>query len=142
MILPNIRSSLLRFCSDFAAAREGMQALDFDAIDQDSQVPAVDVIGISGLSVDLDDKMASCRVQIGISTVNDTNLFRLYQYAAALLEAFVPAQWLPLYDADTGQQIGRLIVENGTRLLPVGDASSRPVQYLMASLATTETFKS
>jgi hypothetical protein len=142
VILKNVRSSLLRFCSDFAEQFADTQAVDFDTYEDESQTPETDLVGISALSIDTDTGLAGCRVMFGVSTVNDTNLFRLYEVMDALFDQFLGGCWLPLIDADTGEQVGRLVVQDGSRLLPVGGGSSRPIQYVMVSMQATKTFKS
>lgn len=134
MILRNIHSSLLRFCSDFAINYQGMEVVNIDAHADESTVPDADFVGISGMSIDVDEHAVGVKVMFGISTLDDTNLFRMIDRMDVLFDKLLPTRTLIVYDADTGVKVGDLIVTNGTRMMPVGGSEARPLQYIMVSL--------
>ena len=140
MILRDIHASLLRFCADFSERYPGMAVENFDAHADESTIPKSDIVGLSGLSIALDDSFVSTKLMIGISTLDDMNLFRLMDRMDVLLDRLKPTQRLPVYDADTGIEKGWMIVENGTTLMPVGGSKARPLQYILISLATNLSF--
>lgn len=140
MLLANINASLLRFCADFADTQPDMQVVNFDAYADEAEIPPVDVIGPAGVSVAIDDELCEINMMFGVSTREDTNLFRLSKYMDSLFDLLLPTKKIPLYNADSGQRTGWLVVENGTRLLAIGGSSTRPLQYIMVNLISTKTF--
>lgn len=140
MLVRDLHASILRFCSDFAA-EHNMEVVNFDSHADESTMPKADAIGMMGLSWEVDEDFLDVSVLIGISTLDDTNLFRLIEKISYLYELLLPAKKISVYDADSGEEIGLFVVKNGTRALPVGGSTSRPVQHIMVGLASTITFQ-
>ncbi len=138
-IVRNIHASMLRFCADFAEANN-LTVVNFDAHADESTIPATNIVGMSGLSFDVDDHFISVNVMFGISTKDDTNMFELIRLLDTLFESVLPTKKVRAYDADTGEAIGWFIVQNGTRALPVGGSVARPLQHIMVGLVSTITF--
>lgn len=140
MINRNLHASLLRFCADFAEQFPGMTALNFDAHADESTIPANDVIGMSGLAFRVQEHMIHTTVMFGLSTVEDTNLFRLTAQMDALFELLLPTKRIRVYDADSGADVGWMVVEDGTSVMPVSGSTTRPLQYVLVSLSTSLSF--
>lgn len=144
MIYRNLHTSLMRFCVDMAQqwTENTPTFLNFDASGDEHQLPKADVIGILGLSLDLDDHLFTGTVQLGYSTWDDTNLFRLVERVDTLLELLKPSNKLPIYDStNSGDTLkGWVVVENGTRVLPVVRGVTRPIQFIAVRFASTSTF--
>lgn len=141
MILEDINASILRFCADFADAHTNMTVINFDANADEASLPLNDVIGISGVTVAADESQCEVTMLFGVSTRDDTNLFRLNRCIAELFEMLLPEQRIRLYDANTGQAKGYLVAANGTRTLAIGGSATRPLQYVMVQLLSTSTFQ-
>lgn len=141
MLLANINASLLRFCAEFADAHPNMEVVNFDAHADEGTLPKSDVVGLSSVSISVDENLCSVDLLFGVSTREDTNLFRLNQYMAELFEMVLPEEHISLYDAYSGLELGTLVVTNGTRTLTIGGSSSRPLQYVMLNLVSTKTFR-
>lgn len=140
MLVRNIHASILRFCSDFAEANN-LTVVNFDAhADDDTALPPGDLIGMAGLSWNVDDHFVEVNVMIGISTEEDTNLFRMINLLDPLFESLLPTKRINAYNADTGDKAGNFVVENGTRAMPVGGSAARPLQFIMIGLKSTMTF--
>lgn len=139
MLVRNLHASILRFCSDFCA-EHNMTVVNFDAHADESTMPKGDAMGFMGLSWEVDDHFLDVNVMFGVSTVDDTNLFRMVEKIAHLFEKLMPEETISVYDADSGEVVGNLVLKNGTRALPVGGSTSRPVQHIMVGLASTVTF--
>jgi hypothetical protein len=139
MLVRNLHASVLRFCSDFAETH-GLTSVNFDAHADDSSLPPGDVVGMSGLSWDVDDEILSVNVLFGITTQEDTNLFKLIEKMDLLFDLLLPTKLIPAYDADTGERIGEFVVRNGTKALPVQGTEARPLQFVMVGLVSTVTF--
>lgn len=142
MILRDIHASILRFCAEFAEgySEPAMDAINIDAHSDETTIPNTDIVGMSGLSIDVDEHVVGIKVMIGLGTLDDTNLFRLMAQMDALFDKLLPTKNIKVYDADTGEEKGSMVILNGTRMLPVGGTEARPLQYVMVSLLTTRTF--
>src|SRR5688500_4552416 len=138
-LLKHVHVSLVRFCADFADQRPDMTAEDFETFADEGTFPQNDVVGISGVEIGVDEEMCDIQLLIGISTRDDTNLFRLRDYVSDLFDLLLPTEKIALYHHETGKQIGWMVVENGTRTMPVGGAS-RPLQFIMVNLTSILTF--
>ncbi len=139
-LVRNVHASMLRFCADFAEANS-LAVVNFDAHADESTIPAENIIGMSGLSMDIDEHFLSVNIMFGISTKDDTNMFELIRLLDPLFESLLPTKKIRAYDADSGAPIGWFVVQNGTRVLPVGGSVARPLQHIMVALLSTVTFK-
>lgn len=115
--------------------------MNFDSSWDDADLPTTDVIGPLGLSLELDDHLVSGTVQIGYSTLDDKNLFRLTKHIDDLLELLRPTNKIKLYDADIGGLLGAMVIQNGTKVLPVSGSKARPVQFIIFAFLTTVTYE-
>ena len=126
----NFHSSLLRFCKVFADDRNSfgckLEVVNFDAYATIEDLPKTDLIGISNYQLTVEDEGHEVEVMIGISTLEDTNNFRLADFADKLLQKLMPESILPVVEADTGCQIGIMTVAGGTKVMPVSGSSLRP----------------
>jgi hypothetical protein len=138
-LIRNVHASMLRFCADFAEANQ-LTVVNFDAHADESTIPASNIVGMSGLSLDVDDHILSVNIMFGISTKDDTNMFELIRLLDPLFELLLPTKKIRAYNADTGEQTGWFVVQNGTRVLPVGGSVARPLQHIMVGLLSTVTF--
>lgn len=141
MIYRNLHTSILRFCADFAETAPA-EVVNFDAASDENSLPKADCIGPMALSFELDDHLVSGTVQIGFSTWDDTNLFRLVEQIDALLELLKPTCRIKLYDSTntTDEDQGFLVIENGTRVMPVVQGELRPIQFIAVRFSSTKTF--
>lgn len=140
-LVKSLHSSMLRFISDFAVEHD-LAIVNMDAHADESTLPSKDFIAMSGLSWDVDDELLSVNIMFGISTLEDSNLFRLIDLFGDLFEKVLPTSRINAYSADTGEKVGDFVVRNGTRALPVGGSTARPLQYVMVGLLSTITLSS
>ena len=145
MIYKDLHTSLLRFCVE--ASEDWLDNtptfLNFDSSSDENLLPKSDLIGPLALSFELDDHLLSGSVQIGYSSFDDTNLFRLVDRVDALLERLKPTSKIPVYDSTnmTSEVLGYLVVENGTRVMPVITGKTRPIQFIAVRFSSTQTFR-
>lgn len=140
-MIKNIHASLLRFCSDYAASHLNLEVVNFDSHGDETTLPDSDVIGPSTMTISVDEEICGISVLIGVSTKEDTNLFRMMEHINELFTALLPTQRIRVYNADTGEAIGWMVVTNGTRTLAPGGTSARPLQFIMVNLLSTLTFE-
>jgi len=139
----NIRASLLRFCSDFkeAMALEGetLVAVNLDDFTDESQWPKdQDFIGLSELHMDIEE-FYSVQCMLAVSTAHDKNLDRMTKLMHHLLDRVLPNSCIPVYDADTGDEVGALFVGNGVRVGSPLPTKTQPIQPVALRLLSNLT---
>lgn len=144
-IYRDIQASLLRFCSDLTEQwpTDTPQFVNFDGSGEEAMLPKCDLIGPLGLTFELDDHLLVGNVQIGYSSWEDLNLFRLVERIDVMLELLKPTSRISIYDS-TGEVTspkGVVIVQNGVRVAPVVTGQSRPIQFILVPFMSTLTFK-
>lgn len=141
----DLHASLLRFCSDFAYQFLDFRPtfVNFDAQADEGSLPKSDIVGPLALSFELDEHLLIGTVNIGYSTWDDMNLFRLVERVDMLVELLKPGGRIAVYDS-TGEVTsskGALVIQNGTRVMPVVPGETRPIQFIAIQFTSTNTFK-
>lgn len=141
----DVRSSVLKFCADFAtemhdAGIADLQIYDWDSFVENNTLPDTDLLGPWQLSCDIDFKMITIRGMIGISVKTDQNLFRLNQVSGILLERMIPDKMISMYGAESAAVVGHMKVAEGTSLSPVAQAQQRSLKFLSFVLKADRTF--
>jgi len=143
MIYRDLHASLMRFCQEFADTFEEGSRPVFVNLDNswdEGELPKDDITGYLSLSYEINDQLVEGTFQVGYSSRDDTNLFRLVAAIDKLADRLRPMNKIQLYDADTGDAVGLMICKNGTRVMPVSGSKSRPVQFVAVAFATTLTY--
>lgn len=142
-LFKNFYSSLLKFCQDFndamTAKGYNLAVVNFDAHSDINDLPQQDCVGIMNYALTVDDHFASIRCMIGVTTLDDTNLFRLNDLSGELLDLLLPTRRIEVVDHNTGQRIGLMSVQNGTRALPAS-GQVRPARFIAVSLLSDQTW--
>lgn len=141
MIYKDLHTSIIRFCRDYAETWGPASFVNLDAAWDEAQLPEGDLVGPMGLSFEIDDQLIEGSVQIGYSTINDKNLFRLVDKVSGLAELLRPGSRIPIYDADSGALVGQLMIMNGTRIMPISGTKHRPLQFIGINFGTTITYQ-
>lgn len=128
----DIHASLLRFCSDFAEEIGGLEVVYLDAFTDAQDLPSGDFVGLTSLQIDLDSPLRG-QAGIVISTVNDTNLFRLVDLVNRMANKLGPAHRLKVYNAGSGRVTSQLSVLAGTRIAPPVETERNPMQPIYFS---------
>jgi hypothetical protein len=131
----NIQSSLLRFCVDFAETRPGLGTVNLDAHTDEAHWPDSDFIGLGELNVDIEETYSG-QCMFGLSTQNDTNLFRMGALMKDLSAFLLPNENIPVYDAETGIQVGLIFILNGTRVGAPLPTKTHPIQPIAIRFET------
>ena len=138
-------ASLIRFCQDFSAEMQGngvnLKVMNLDAMNDPQEWPNQDVIGLSEFDFNLDDGTIGVELMLAVSTVEDTNNFRLNDIVNRLVNLVVPGRRVNLYDGATGKLRGFMVVQNGTRVAPPMRAKTRAIQPIMVSLLSDQTLR-
>lgn len=136
--LDNISASLLAFCKSFGEAMLAqenipLEVVDFEAVQEELELPMRDVVGPSHLMLEVDEHELTITCLIGCSTYVDGNNFRLRKLSGYLFEELKPTKCIPLLDADTGVVLSSMVVANGTRMMPV-TGGDRPARFFAVTL--------
>lgn len=139
------RASVIRFCRDFADEMKGrgveMDVVDFDTAGEPQTWPKKDVVGLGEFTFTLNDGNIEIDVALGLSTVEDTNNFRLADITNMLVNKLIPGMRIKLLNASSGQTRGFLVVTNGTRVAAPFPSKTRTVQPILISLISDQTLR-
>lgn len=143
----NYRASLFRLCNDFITKMVGdgvipadsMQVFDWDAHADQDELPNKDLIGPIEYEIEVDEKLHYITTMIGISTINDTNMFRLHTLIDHMFDQLQPEMLVPYVDGATGNQMGSMKALNGTAVMPTAKTKTRPFKAVAVSLASDQT---
>lgn len=139
-------ASLLRFCRDFSDEMKGLgydiDVVDIDTAGEPGTWPKKDIIGPGEFTFTLDDGTIEIQVAIGLSTFEDTNLFRMRDQLNHLLNKVIPGKRIKLLNATNGQTRGFLVVRNGTQVVAPFVGETRTIQGIMISLLSDQTVRS
>jgi len=148
MIYDDLWASCVKFCQDkiTSITVEGVaspQFLDFDTHATLTGLPDADLLGIRGFSFEVDDHLVHISVLFGVATKSDdTNLFRHRAMISRLFQDLIPMKQIACVDATTGVVKGMLVAQNGTAVLPVTSADTRPLQFIAVQFQTDQTVSS
>ncbi len=137
-IHPSIWGSIVAFCN--AAIEEArllhpeakIQFIDWEAHANIEELPNCDLIGPTALVVmETSPQMFDVNFAIAVSTYqSDEHLFRHRHYLSMIFEKMRVGKQLPIYDDETAQEFGYLIFTDGTGVMPMTRAVTRPWQYV------------
>ena len=111
-LLTNAETSIVKLCVDLAAEMksEGLTAeMEYVEVDarvelKDAELPDCDIIGLTQFSIsEPESKLWSIHFVIVVSTLADTNLFRLRALANYIYERFPAGATLTYYDAESAE---------------------------------------
>ena len=130
----NFHSSLLRFCKLFADDRnsfgDNLAVVNFDAHSEIEDLPKQDVIGVSNYQLTVEEEGHEIEAMIGVSTVEDTNNFRLADQVDRLLQQLMPESIIPVVEPGTAIQVGIMTIAAGTKAMPVSGSALRPGVFI------------
>ena len=138
----NFLSSLAAYCHGFSKKMENlgypqMKLYNFDGHSDDSDLPDQDLIGVYQTAMATDQGTFTFTSMVGVSTLSDTNLFRLTEMINFISTDLMPGKTIPLLNADSGAQMGLLTIMNGAAVMPVvKNKGIRPVQIVAAEFGT------
>jgi hypothetical protein len=137
-------ASLLKFCGDFAEVinvpgEPKFQPVYLDAYEDYESLPSGSLIGVAGYTVEVDEHLPRVILMIGLATENDVNEFRLTAAMGKLMTRLLPTKIIPVWDALTGDVLGRMTIQNGVRTMPSSGALGRSVKYIAFTAASDVT---
>jgi hypothetical protein len=132
------QASLFAACNalkaQMLAKSPSLEVFKWDAAADHTSLPERDLIGPFKYIAQNTGGMLVVSAQIVVSTVNDTNLFRMDEIVNAAFKMFAPEKRINLIDAASGTPFGFLISSDETTVLPIERAGSRPVKSIAIEL--------
>lgn len=140
-ILPSVWASLVNFSRGIIAEEKAkypqvpIEFIDWEAHANIHELPDTDLIGPTALTItEHSPQMFEVNFSIAVSSYEtDKNLFRLRDYLSTAFEKLRPLEQIKIYDSATAQEVGYLIMANGTFMAPMSRAETRPWQYVQAT---------
>jgi hypothetical protein len=137
-------ASLLKFCGDFideinVPGQDKFQVCYLDSYEDYESLPKGSLIGVAGYTIEIDEHLSRITAMIGLGTENDANEFRLTAAMGKLLTRLLPTKRIAVVDAETGESLGQLVIENGIRTMPSSGAMGRSMKYLAFSASSDVT---
>lgn len=138
----NASASLIKWVGDVvrsdpfysAPGREMPKVVDFDAINDEAQLPGGDIYGLADYSIVNDDGLFVITARIGVSCTGDGNSFRQRDLVNMLFNAARPDAPVPIVDAESAAPLGQMKFMSGTNALPVVITAIRTYKYVAVSL--------
>lgn len=145
MIADNIRGSIIKFTNGLITDINALNSTSFQFVDWDThanmhEIPQVDLLGPNALAWRADDTFCEITVAIGVSTINDANLFKSWGAISYIFEKLLPKKTIPFYESSTQVVRSYMIVVDGTTVAPMSRAEIRPYQFVQASLLLETSF--
>ena len=144
LVYNDLWASCVVFCNTMitaiktASLSSDMEFVNLDAHADLTSLSGKDVLGMKGFALNFSEQVIDVTVLFGVSTLHDTNLLRLNKSIAMLVNELFPTSQIAVKDADTGAVLGWMVVQDGTAVLPVASTTSRPIQYVMVTMATSQ----
>lgn len=134
----NVVQSLVKYIKDFQTSIPGSAYVDWDEHANISELPDNNLlIGMAGVGL-TEDAPGFYEVvfSFGIATYNDLHLFNLRRHISTLFGKLKTDARIPVYDAETAQEISWMVVKSPRAITPVTKAEIRSLQFveLTASL--------
>jgi hypothetical protein len=112
-----------------------IQFVDWEAHANIEELPDVDLIGPTALTfMEVSPQMYDVNFSIAVSTYKtDENLFRLRSCISKIYESLRPTKQVEIFENGTINSIGYLVCQDGTAILPMSRALTRPWQYVQVN---------
>lgn len=142
-ILSILESSTLAYCNQIAQAINTQLGFDFevvlfDAYAENEPLPEKDIIGVYRLEFELDSHFIKGSFLLGVSTLNDPQLFRLRKVSSFVLDQVKPQKTISLVTEDGQPVAGNLVIMDGVAVLPV-EGNTRPAKFFGIHFNSTAT---
>ncbi len=137
-IYPSVWASIVHLCREIISeAKTEYPNIEIDFIDWEThanipELPDKDLIGPTALTITEDTpQMFEVSFAIAVSSYSsDKNLFRLRAYLSTIFDRLRVGKKIPIFDSETSQSIGYVIMQPGSMVSPMSRAESRPWQFV------------
>ena len=109
--------------------------INFDNHGNIHELPNQDLVGPGGFTLSTEQGLVRGFFSLGVGTVNDDGMFRHIDMIDFFFRRYSPQARIPVYDLETSQELGVLIVKE-MDALPVLRTEVRGLQYIQVALAS------
>lgn len=139
------QASLFAFCRELIAelnpsVSSTLELVKFDAYADPKELPEKDLIGPFQFQVDVDGSLLTVSWMLLLSTIQDTNLFRLDDMVSHAFQRVQPDKTVPFVAADGSGNKGLLKVMEGVQVMPVDLTANRPMKAIALQMGTDRAF--
>lgn len=132
-VYDNVVQSIVKWIQIYRAdAAPASVYVNWDAHAQLDELPKDDMlIGPAGCGLaDEPDGTQEVVFSIGVSTINDPNLFDLTRQMSKLRGRLRPGAKIPVYDHDTAEVASWMVIKTPIAVTPVTKAEIRSIQFI------------
>lgn len=134
-IYDDITASIQKYAVDkrvvLLTESPGITYFDFDTVAEAHELPDGDLIGPAGLGLtEAESGIFEIVASVGVSTVNDPNLYRLRKMISKVYADLRPMKQIELYRHATTTPVGWAVIQGGTSITPINKAASRALQFV------------
>lgn len=127
----NVVISLVKFINEFRGTISGANYLDWDEHANIAELPKDPIlIGPAGCGLSEEEDGYNVVFSFGISTYEDKNLFTLRRTISSLFGQLTVGKRIPVYDAETGEEISWMVIKTPRAVTPVTKAEIRSLQFV------------
>lgn len=141
-IYRNIHASIMRFCNDFIEEMDPhditLKFVNFDAHEEITEFPDGDLVGFGDFALQIDAEFSTVICSFGITTQNDPNNVRHAIAMDYLLEKLMPLEKIMVRNAETGEEIGWMVVSGDVSVLAPTKTDTRAVQFVVVTMQTSQ----
>lgn len=137
----DVCASIIKWCDARIAEMSfgiNLTYIDWDAHSEASlaELPSNDLLGPAGIGMTEEGTFHDVVFSIGISVMNDQNLFRIRKMVSKVFGALKPGKQIPIYRRATAVNtdtppVSWLVLESPTIITPVSRAETRVLQFVM-----------
>lgn len=133
-IFAHCKFSLVRFIKDLGLSLPTPTPtfVDFDAHAELDEMPKTDFLGLSGFSMQFDEKHITVFGSVAVVVWNDTDLVRLTKNVSHVVAALKPGKSVPLWDGNGFSDW--LVAANDLAVEPTDRSDQRAIQMVTARL--------
>lgn len=140
----NSLHSMFAFCKTFSqdmisgGYSSNLEVFNFDAHADLTSLPTNDLVGLAEFGLVVQEKNFSIQTMVGISTLDDENLFRLERLVDQLVYRIQPETFVKYYDVTSGLVVGNLKVMPGLEVFPIVKTDIRPLKFVAVELGADQ----
>jgi hypothetical protein len=138
-IYQSVWGSIVHFANELIAdlhnSEGNLSFIDWETHANIHELPDQDMLGPMAVTItELTPQMFEVTFAIAVSTyATDDNLFRMKAYLGEVFERMRVNKQIRVFDNETAEPMGYMIITDGTLLAPMSRAETRPFQYVQAS---------
>lgn len=138
MLYNSVAKSIIKFVKtevipDLAILGANYRLLDWDSHATMNELDEVDLLGPEAFGAVYEDQDLALSFAISYSTVDDVGLYRMRDTTDYLFDRLAPEKTIKVFSDTNGQDLGFIVLLDGTTAAPIAKTTSRPYQFVSVS---------